>query len=169
VFCRFNMKKHHFIQPEFSCNITQGSVSIPSTLANSEILKENALIKKKMTTLDLPILYGYKFIDVHPYGMAFFVGPKVTWVWEKHCSTEFTGFHQQKIKEEQYPFQYSGVVGLAVNVSNIFFDFRYEVGLHNTIRSITYNTDLTEAPHNEGKIKLEQRKNILSFSVGVIF
>ena len=75
----------------------------------------------------------------------------------------------QKIKEEQYPFQYSGVVGLAVNVSNIFFDFRYEVGLHNTIRSITYNTDLTEAPHNEGKIKLEQRKNILSFSVGVIF
>ena len=55
VFCRFNMKKHHFIQPEFSCNITQGSVSIPSTLANSEILKENALIKKKMTTLDLPI------------------------------------------------------------------------------------------------------------------
>lgn len=169
VFCRFNMKKHHFIQPEFSCNITQGSVSIPSTLANSEILKENALIKKKMTTLDLPILYGYKFIDVHPYGMAFFVGPKVTWVWEKHCSTEFTGFHQQEIKEEQYPFQYSGVVGLAVNVSNIFFDLRYEVGLHNTIRSITYNTDLTEAPHNEGKIKLEQRKNILSFSVGVIF
>lgn len=122
-----------------------------------------------MTTLDLPILYGYKFIDVHPYGMAFFVGPKVTWVWKKHCSTKFTGFHQQEIKEEQYPFQYSGVVGLAVNVSNIFFDFRYEVGLHNTIRSITYNTDLTEAPHNEGKIKLEQRKNILSFSVGVIF
>lgn len=72
-------------------------------------------------------------------------------------------------KGKQYPFQYSGVVGLAVNVSNIFFDFRYEVGLHNTIRSITYNTDLTEAPHNEGEIKLEQRKNILSFSVGVIF
>ena len=100
VCCRFNMKKHHFIQPEFSCNITQGSVSIPSTLANSEILKENALIKRRMTTLDLPILYGYKFIDVHPYGMAFFVGPKVTWVWEKHCSTECTGFRQQEIKEK---------------------------------------------------------------------
>ena len=121
-----------------------------------------------MTTLDLPILYGYKFIDVHPYGWHFRRSQGDMGMGE-HCSTEFTGFHQQEIKEEQYPFQYSGVVGLAVNVSNIFFDFRYEVGLHNTIRSITYNTDLTEAPHNEGKIKLEQRKNILSFRFGVIF
>ncbi len=169
VFCRFNLKKHHFIQPEFSCNITQGSVSIPFTLANSELLKENALIKKKTTTLDIPILYGYKFIDVHPYGMAFFIGPKITWIWKQHSSTEFTGFYQQEIKEEQHPLQYSGVIGLAVNVSNIFFDFCYEIGLHNTIRSMTYNSNLTESPYNEGKIQLQQRKNILSFSVGVIF
>lgn len=54
VFCRFNLKKHHFIQPEFSCNITQGSVSIPFTLANSELLKENALIKKKQLHLIFP-------------------------------------------------------------------------------------------------------------------
>lgn len=120
VFCRFNLKKHHFIQPELSCNITQGSVSIPFTLANSELIKENALIKKKTTTLDLPILYGYKFIDVHPYGMAFFIGPKITWIWKQHSSTEFTGFYQQEIKEDQHPLQYSGVIGLAVNVSNIF-------------------------------------------------
>lgn len=169
VFCRFNLKKHHFIQPEFSYNITQGSVSIPFTLANSELLQENALIKKKMTTFDVPILYGYKFVDVHPYGMAFFIGPKITWVWKQQCSTTFTGFYQKDIKEEQYPFQYSGVVGLAVNVSNIFFDFRYEIGLHNSIRTTTYNSGLTEPPHNEGEIRLQQRKNILSFSVGVIF
>lgn len=169
VFCRFNIKKHHFIQPEFSCNITQGSVSIPLTLANSELLSDNALIKKKMTTFDIPLLYGYKFVDVHPYGMAFFVGPKVTWIWERHSTTEFSGFHQQEIKERQYPFQYSGVIGLAVNVSNIFFDFRYEIGLHNSIQAMSYNTDTTESPHNEGEIRLRQRKNILSFSVGVIF
>lgn len=169
VFCRFNFKKHHFIQPEFSCNITQGSISVPLTLANSELLQENALIKKKITTLDVPVLYGYKFIDVHPYGMAFFIGPKISWVWKQHSSSEFTGFYQQEITEEQYPLQYSGVIGLAVNVSNIFFDFRYEIGLHNSIRSMTYNTTTTESPHNEGEIRLQQRKNILSFSVGVIF
>lgn len=101
--------------------------------------------------------------------MAFFIGPKITWIWKQHSSTEFTGFYQQEIKEEQHPLQYSGVIGLAVNVSNIFFDFRYEIGLHNTIRSMTYNSNLTESPYNEGKIQLQQRKNILSFSVGVIF
>lgn len=34
---------------------------------------------------------------------------------------------------------------------------------------MTYNSNLTESPYNEGKIQLQQRKNILSFSVGVIF
>jgi len=28
-FCRFNMKKHHFFQTEFSYNISKGSIPIP--------------------------------------------------------------------------------------------------------------------------------------------
>ena len=169
VFCRFNMKKHHFIQPELSYNVLQGSVSIPYTLANSELLKESGLIKSRITTLDIPLLYGYKFIDVHPYGMAFMAGPKVSWIWKAHSRNEYSGFLQEGITEEMESFRYSAVVGLAVNLSNIFIDFRYEVGLHNFTESIIYDKAATEPPYNEGEMAIKRRLNVLSFSVGVIF
>lgn len=169
VFFRLNLKKHHFIQPEISYNVSMGSVSVSNSLANSALLPENALVKTKVTSIDLPILYGYKFIDVHPYGMAFFVGPKVAWSWKQQTENEYSGFYQQAIRETGYPFNYSAVAGLGVNVSNVFFDFRYEIGLHNLTRSIDFDRQATEAPYNESMIVVRKRRNVMSFSVGVIF
>ncbi len=168
-FCRFNMKQHHFLQPELSFNILQGSVSIPYTLANSELLKEGGLIKSRMTTVDIPLLYGYKFVDVHPYGMAVMAGPKIGWIWKAHSKNEYSGFLQQGIEEEIGRFRYSAVIGLAVNISNIFIDFRYEIGLHNFTESVLYDKAATEAPYNESVMEIKRRLNVLSFSLGVIF
>lgn len=168
-FCRFNLKRHQFIQPEVSYNVLQGSISIPYTLSNSEVLQESGLIKSRATVIDIPLLYGYKFVDVHPYGMAFMAGPKISWVWKAHSKNEYSGFYQQNISEHAEPFRYSAVVGLAVNVSNIFFDFRYEVGLHNVTRKITYDPNTTEEPYNQHTMDIKRRLNVLSFSVGVIF
>lgn len=168
-FCRFNMKKHHFFQTEFSYNISKGSISMPNTAENIPLLQENALVKTDIHSIDVPLLYGYKFIDKYPYGMAFFIGPKAAYIWDKHSDSEYSGFYQQYINEEMRPFSFSGVVGLSVNVSNIFFDFRYEVGLHNMVKSVSYNKDLTDAPYNTQDISLKRRHNVLSFSVGVIF
>ena len=71
-----------------------------------------------------------------------------------------------KAKSAISPF---AVVGLAVNLSNIFIDFRYEVGLHNFTESIIYDKAATEPPYNEGEMAIKRRLNVLSFSVGVIF
>lgn len=168
-FGRFNLKKHHFIQPEISYNVSKGSVSIQNELENSSILPGEALIKNTITSINIPLLYGYKFVDSEPYGMAFFVGPQVAWTWKEQTSHEFTGFYQQDIYEQIHPFNYSAVLGLAVNVSNIFFDFRYEMGLHNLTRSVTYDQSQTTSPYNEMDIVLKYRKNVMSFSVGVMF
>lgn len=168
-FCRFNLKKHHFLQTEFSYNVSKGSISIPNDVNNAGLIDDNALVKTDIHSIDMPLLYGYKFVDAYPYGMAFFIGPKVAYAWEKHTKSEYSGFYQQGIKEEIRPFSFSGVVGLAVNVSNIFFDFRYEIGLHDLVQSITYDKTLTENPYNTQDISLKRRRNVLSFSVGVIF
>lgn len=168
-FIRFNMKKHHFLQPEFSYNVSKGSVSIQNNIENSSILPGEALIKNVITSINFPLLYGYKFIDAPPYGMAFFVGPQVAWTWRKQTSHEFTGFYQQNIQEQIHPFNYSAVIGLAVNVSNIFFDFRYEIGIHNLTESVTYSQTQTAFPYNEMDILLKYRRNVMSFSVGVMF
>ena len=168
-FCRFNMKKHHFLQTELSYNVSKGSVSIPNSLDNAALIANNALVKTDIHSIDIPLLYGYKFIDSYPYGMAFFLGPKAAYIWEKHSESEYSGFYQQQIYEEIRPFSFSGVVGLAVNVSNIFFDFRYEIGVHNMVKSVSYAKDLTDAPYDTQDISVKRRRNVLSFSVGVIF
>ena len=59
AFCRFNFKKHHFIQPEFSYNISKGSIAIRNNAENSELISSNALIKTSISSFDFPILYGY--------------------------------------------------------------------------------------------------------------
>lgn len=168
-FCRFNLKQHHFLQPELSYNVSKGSVSVQNVLENSSILPGEALIKNTITSVNVPVLYGYKFVDIAPYGMAFFVGPQIAWTWEKRTSHEFTGFYQQNIQEKIHPLNYNAVIGLAVNVSNIFFDFRYEIGLHDLTESVTYDREQTSAPYNETDIVLRYRRNVMSFSVGVIF
>lgn len=168
-FCRFNLKRHHFLQTELSYNVSKGSISIPNAAENISLLQDNALVKTDIHSIDIPLLYGYKFIDKYPYGMALFAGPNAAYIWGKHSKSEYSGFYQQGIHEKMKPFVFSGIMGLSVNVSNIFFDFRYEIGLHDMVRSVTFDRNLTETPYDTQNLSLKRRRNVLSFSVGVIF
>lgn len=169
LFVRIPVKNKHFLQPEVSYAISQGSISMSNLRENATILEDNALIKTKISSLEIPLLYGYKFIDSYPYGMSFFLGPKVAWTIKKQSSSEYSGFYQKGIKEYIRPLNYSAIIGLGVNISNIFFDFRYEIGCNNITKSVTYDKELTIEPYNEKELILKRRKNILSFSVGAIF
>ncbi len=169
LFVRIPLKNKHFLQPEVSYAISQGSISMSNLRENATILEDNALIKTKISSLEIPLLYGYKFIDSYPYGMSFFLGPKVAWTIKKQSSSEYSGFYQKGIKEYIRPLNYSAIIGLGVNISNIFFDFRYEIGCNNITKSVTYDKELTIEPYNEKELILKRRKNILSFSVGAIF
>lgn len=169
LFVRIPVKNKHFLQPEVSYAISQGSISMSNLRENATILEDNALIKTKISSLEIPLLYGYKFIDSYPYGMSFFLGPKVAWTIKKQSSSVYSGFYQKGIKEYIRPLNYSAIIGLGVNISNIFFDFRYEIGCNNITKSVTYDKELTIEPYNEKELILKRRKNILSFSVGAIF
>ena len=70
--------------------------------------------------------------------MALFIGPKLEYVGNHKTDEEFEGFGHSGIKEELRPNNISSVIGLGVNIPNIFFDFRYEIGLTNISKSITY-------------------------------
>ena len=169
LFMRINMKKH-FIQPEVSYNVSKCEITFDKLGSQHPAIEPDyASVQSVLHSVDFPILYGYKFVDVHPYGMAFFVGPKISYMWDKQTKNEYFGFHQKEIHEDFHPWNYRAVVGLAVNVSNIFFDFRYEAALHHITDDVTYNKDLTEPPHNGYDIQVKRRYNTMSFSVGVIF
>lgn len=169
IFSRINIKNSHFIQPEVSYVISHGSISMSNLQSNAAILKDNAIVKTKISSLEVPILYGYKFIDSYPYGMSFFLGPKIAWTIKKQTSCEYSGFYQENIQETINPLNYSAVIGLGVNISNIFFDFRYEIGCNNITQSVVYDKESTIEPYNEKELTMKKHKNVLGFSVGFIF
>lgn len=169
LFTRINLKKKHFLQPEFSYIVSNGSINMSNLRSNAAILKDNAIVKTKISSLDIPILYGYKFIDSYPYGMSFFLGPKIAWTINKQTSCEYSGFYQEGIKEVIRPLNYSAVIGLGVNISNIFFDFRYEIGCNNITESVEYDKVATPTPYNEKELSVKRHKNVMGFSVGFIF
>ncbi len=168
-FCRFNLHKFHFIQPEVNYNLFMGSISIPYQKENKKLLTDNALVKSKMHVIGMPLLYGYRFVNHYPYGMAVIAGPQLEYYWDKQSKHEYSGFYQQEIQENLRKLLVSGVIGLAVNVSNIYFDFRYEIGFQRLSSGVDFNVDKTPFPFKNYPIQLKRRKNILSFSTGVIF
>ncbi len=168
-FLRFNLRNHHFLQTEATYAVSKGSIAATDRGENEGLLKSDMLVKSQIHTVALPLLYGYKFVDAPPYQMSFFIGPQVTYIWQKHTSTTYTGFYQQDIHERLHPFSCSLTGGLAVSITNIFFDFRYETGLHNLTRSVGFDRAATEAPDNLKDIRIRRQRNVLSFSLGVIF
>lgn len=165
LFMRINMKKH-FIQPEVSYNVSKGEISFDKLGAQHPDLEPDyASVQSVLHSIDFPILYGYNIIKEGPYGMSLFAGPKLRYLWGRKNEITFHRFDQQGIHEEIYPFNASIVVGVGVNISRIFFDFRYEQGLCNISKSVTYNNYTTGI----SDITFRRRDSALSFSFGVIF
>ena len=122
-------------------NVYKGEIAFNKNQNNENTLPELAKLNSTIHSLELPILYGYSFVKSRPYGMALFIGPKLEYVWKHKTDEEFEGFGHSGIKEELRPINISSVIGLGVNIANIFFDFRYEIGLTNISKSIIYEKD----------------------------
>lgn len=186
-FVRINFGRH-FLQPEISyalnrCDITfdlpddtQTTTSSGNGIAGTDnvanlLPPRKATIASELHSLDIPIIYGYNVIKEEPYSLAVFGGPKLRYIFDKASKVDFMGFEQTGITEELYPLNVSFTAGVAVTISRIFFDFRYDIGISNLSRNVTYqqgtNTDLPDS--HEGEIHLHRRDNVLSFSLGIFF
>lgn len=169
LFMRINMKKH-FIQPEISYNVSRCEITFDKLGSqHPDIEPDYASVNSTIHSIDLPVLYGYNIVKQGPYGMSLFAGPKIRYLWNKKNKINFDNFDQQRIHEKLYPFNVSAVIGVGVNISRIFLDFRYEQGLHNISKSVTYDHIDTEGNPEVNNIVFRRRDNVLSFSLGVIF
>lgn len=168
-FMRINMKKH-FLQPEISYNISRCEITFDKLGSqHPDIEPEYASVASSIHSIDFPVLYGYNVVKEGPYGMSLFAGPKLRYIWGKQNTITFDNFDQKGIQEELYPFNVNIVVGVAVNISRIFFDFRYEQGLRNISKSVTYDSLNPDGSLGVSDITFRRRDNVLSFSLGVIF
>lgn len=169
LFMQINMKRH-FIQPEISYAVGKSEIMFDKKGSqHPDITPDYASIGATIHTAELAALYGYNFTLSGPYSMCFFVGPKVKYVWNDKCELDFVNFDQSNIEEKLYPINFSAVVGVGVKVSRIFFDFRYEAGVHNISKAVTYESVDAEGEVETSNIIFKRRNNILSFSLGFLF
>ena len=169
IFMRINFRKY-FLQPEISYNVNRCNITFYEPGQTSETTANPPSITSSIHSIDVPVLYGYNVVKSGIYSMAIFGGPKLRYIWNKKSEITFENFNIDNLHEKLYPFNVSLTIGTAVTISRIFFDFRYDIGLHNISRKITeHNTALTDdtAPQNE--LRFQRRDNVLSFSLGLIF
>ena len=110
----------------------------------------------------------YNVVKKGPYGMSIFAGPKLRYLWGKQNEITFTNFDQKGIHEKLYPLNVSVVIGVGVNISRIFFDFRYEQGIGNISKSIVYDNINSDGSTGVSPIIFRRRDSALSFSFGFI-
>lgn len=150
LFMRINFDRH-FLQPELSYTVQRSTISFDQSTINSSI-----------HSFELPIMYGYNIIKEGPYSMAVLGGPTLRYIWKKKSRTEFENFSTADLHEQLYPLNASFTLGVAITISRVFFDFRYDIGLHNITKRVSTSEELSP-------IKLRRRENALSFSLGIFF
>lgn len=175
LFMRTNFGRH-FLQPEVSYTINRCNITFDKPLpteAPEGTLPEQGSITSSIHSVELPVIYGYNIIKEGPYSLAAFGGPKLRYIWDKKSKVTFENFNMANIHEELYPFNVSLTLGVAVTISRIFFDFRYDIGLHNISKKITYDMPDLEPSNGENipdsEIRFTRKDNVLSFSFGVFF
>lgn len=168
LFMRINMKKH-FIQPEVSYNVSKCEITFDKLGSQHPAIEPDyASVQSVLHSVDFPVLYGYNVVKKGPYGMSIFAGPKLRYLWGKHNEITFKNFDQKGIHEKLYPFNVSAVIGVGVNISRIFFDFRYEQGIGNISKSIIYDNINSDGSTGVSNIIFRRRDSALSFSLGFI-
>ena len=179
LFMRINFGRH-FLQPEASYTVNRCDITFlkPTTdeadAAASQ--REVSSIRSSIHSIEMPVIYGYNLIKEGPYSLAIFAGPKLRYILGRKSRVSFDNFDQQDIHETLYPLNISLTTGVAVTISPVFFDFRYDLGLHNISKQMSYRPAPAD-PDNPGdtpvpaasQIRFHRRDNVLSFSLGMFF
>ena len=175
LFMRINFGKH-FLQPEVSYTVNSCDISFDKPLpegSNANDIPEKASIASTIHSVDVPVIYGYNIIKEGPYSLAIFGGPKIRFMLQKQSDITFENFDQTDIHETLRPLNLCATLGVAVTISRIFFDFRYDVGLHNMSKQIEYTVPPVEGMPGtvepDKGIYFHRKDNVMSFSLGVFF
>lgn len=175
LFMRINFGKH-FLQPEVSYTVNSCDISFDKPLpegSNANDIPEKASIASTIHSVDVPVIYGYNIIKEGPYSLAIFGGPKIRFMLQKQSDITFENFDQTDIHETLRPLNLCATLGVAVTISRIFFDFRYDVGLHNMSKQIEYTVPPVEGMPGtvepDKGIYFHRKNNVMSFSLGVFF
>ena len=130
-------------------------------------IPSNTIINWMLNTIQW--LYQYwlviTWVKEGPYGLNIKLGPKGIY----HYKKQQTGSGPQAViphQDDNINYAIDFVTAVGVTIGRLFLDFSYEFELHKTQSTYAYQC-LTQ--DRAGTLSIQQRRNALSFSLGMIF
>ncbi|MFB6342804.1 porin family protein [Saccharicrinis sp. FJH2] len=176
LFARLKMKRL-FLQPEANFVVRNGKMNLDVVDTQVNTGTENATVLTAVTqgiqlsTLDIPVLFGIKALDLKVLKLNLFTGPSASIILNEKIdlTPKFNVSTDQTIESKgvsiNKPFEdgfdlaqeletanWNWQVGAGLDIANFYVDVRYEYGLN----------DIT-------KLDFVQKTNMLMFSVGFKF
>lgn len=153
AFMRMNIKKF-YIQPEVSYSITKGKVEFIQSDQSTYVD-----LDMEVSSVDLSALFGYNTVKEAQYGLGVFAGLKTRV--SSRAKVKYLGMGNT---DKDFFYNTYITVGLGVNISRLFFDFRYDIALKENEMTISPILSQTY-----GEVKMVHKANILGFSIGIMF
>jgi len=138
VFLSLYVKKL-YLQPEAYFSIKRGSLQTaydPLNPSSTAVITQNI----KLKTVDVPILLGYKVLDLKLIRFRLWGGPVASFMLDKEFSLSVNGNNESdRITRDDFKSaSWSAQVGAGLDILMLTFDFGYDFGIDSflTIRSL---------------------------------
>lgn len=157
-------KNKVYLQTEATFGITNHSFDFHDQQqpVNGSTTANNVVYDLRTYCIQVPILFGFNFVEKGRYSMSIFTGPRTKFVFTSLSEQNFKHFRYERLEEVLNKQTYYWEFGLGIKISRVFLDLTFDVGLNKVSSHII--------AHDDGSIfSSSRRDNILSFSVGMLF
>jgi len=161
IFLRVNYSKL-FLQPEATWNYHQQGCGFMVPNADNSTTYLSRSMNINMDALNTNLLLGFNIIMNKPYLFDAYLGASLKWTYKIRYKIS----NEQIFSGRNDFLCYAGIIGFSINISKLYFDFRYELNQPNT------NLDFSKIsgiPDTYRGVFLKKNENVLSFSIGMMF
>ncbi len=167
LFYRFNFDKV-FIQSDFGFSYLKEEFFFelqreidPET---QEPIYDLIYLNSGTRSLNCAVVIGYNIVKEDSYLFNFYMGPNLRYIYLKQFNKGTTSGFENKDREAYLNI----VTGLSMNISHLYFDFRYEIGLPNSKRTLNFS-EMDSSSDYLKNVYIKKNENILSLSMGIMF
>ncbi len=164
LFSRTNFGKF-FLQPDFSYHLTKEEyrLSLPAgtDMATEQEHFSDVTLEKSSQSANAAMLIGYNIVKSDAYIFNFYAGPNFVWNYANKYKTD------ELFDNRDSQYKLNLVTGVSANISYLYFDFRCEINL--PTKNDIHFAEIKSIPDYLKDITIRESKNILSFSVGMMF
>ena len=160
VFARFNLDRI-FLQPELAWNEYNRTCSFSLPLENSNSYHQPSDLNINSKSINTNFLVGYNIIRDHPFSFGLYIGSAFIGTYQANYSIGTDELYNKS----DLSLNYTGILGVSINIHKIYFDLRFETSLPNANLNLSGIPDFPERFHD---VRIKKTESILSFSCGIM-